>query len=129
MHSVLLTQYHQMHQFKELKVWQKAMSVAEATYELCAQFPDSERYGLISQMRRAAVSIPSNIAEGAGRNSTGKFQQFLGIAVGSAYELETQFLLAGRLHFLSNAQVELIAAQLVELQKMLYGLKSSLRTK
>jgi len=116
-----------MHDFKNLKVWQKAMGAAQATYELCARFPDAERYGLISQMRRAAVSIPSNISEGAGRNSKGEFQQFLGIAMGSAYELETQFLLAGRLLYLNMAEVEPITAQLVELQKMLYGLKNSLR--
>lgn len=116
-----------MHDFKNLKVWQKAMDIAQATYKLCAQFPDAERYGLISQMRRAAVSIPSNIAEGAGRNSNGEFRQFLGIAVGSAYELETQFLLAGRLLYLNETEVEPITAQLVELQKMLYGLKNSLR--
>lgn len=116
-----------MHDFKNLKVWQKAMDIAQATYELCAQFPNAERYGLISQMWRAAVSIPSNIAEGAGRNSNGEFRQFLGIAVGSAYELETQFLLAGRLLYLNETEVEPITAQLVELQKMLYGLKNSLR--
>ena len=116
-----------MHDFKNLKVWQKAMDIAQVTYELCAQFPDAERYGLISQMRRAAVSIPSNIAEGAGRNSNGEFRQFLGIAAGSAYELETQFLLASRLLYLNETEVEPITAQLVELQKMLYGLKNSLR--
>ena len=116
-----------MHDFKNLKVWQKAMDIAQTTYELCAQFPDAERYGLISQMRRAAVSITSNISEGAGRNTTGEFRQFLGIAVGSAYELETQFLLAGRLLYLNDAEVGPITAQLVELQKMLYGLKNSLR--
>jgi len=116
-----------MHQFRELKVWQKAMDLAQTTYELCIQFPDAERYGLVSQMRRAAVSIPSNISEGAGRNSKGEFQQFIGIAIGSAYELETQFLLAGRLLYLEEAKVELITAQLVELQKMLQGLRNSLR--
>ncbi|WP_345117504.1 four helix bundle protein [Hymenobacter algoricola] len=83
-----------MHQYKELKVWQKAMSITKLTYRLCAGFPDNERFGLVSQMRRAAVSMPSNIAEGAGRNSRLEFRQFLAIANGSAYELETQLLLA-----------------------------------
>jgi four helix bundle protein len=116
-----------MHQFKDLKVWQKAMDIAETTYQLCASFPDSERYGLISQMRRAAVSIPSNIAEGAGRNSKGEFRQFLGIAAGSSCELETQFLLAGRFSFLTSQQLHEALTQLTELQKMIHGLRSSLR--
>ena len=116
-----------MHQFKDLKVWQKAMDIAETTYQLCASFPDSERYGLTSQMRRAAVSIPSNIAEGAGRNSKGEFRQFLGIATGSSCELETQLLLAGRFSYGSSQQLEQILAQLAELQKMIQGLRNSLR--
>ncbi len=116
-----------MHQFKELKVWQKAMDAAQATYEHCARFPDAERYGLISQMRRAAVSIPSNISEGAGRSTNGEFRQFLGIAAGSCHELETQFLLASRFQYLTDDQAAAMTGQLVELQKMIYGLRNSLR--
>nr|WP_262894865.1 four helix bundle protein [Hymenobacter guriensis] len=115
-----------VHQYKELKVWQKAMSITKLTYQLCAGFPDNERYGLVSQMRRAAVSLPSNIAEGAGRNSKPEFRQFLAIANGSAYELETQFLLAASFGYVSEENLNTISSQLTELQKMLFGLQKSL---
>ncbi|MBT2557770.1 four helix bundle protein [Hymenobacter sp. ISL-91] len=115
-----------MHQYKELKVWQKAMSITKLTYKLCEGFPDNERYGLVSQMRRAAVSMPSNIAEGAGRNSKLEFRQFLAIANGSAYELETQLLLANSFGYISAESLNTISIELTELQKMLFGLQKSL---
>ncbi|OON70868.1 four helix bundle protein [Hymenobacter sp. CRA2] len=114
------------HRFKELKVWQKAMEAAQLTYEQCAGFPGDERFGLTSQMRRAAVSIPSNIAEGAGRNSRLEFRQFLAIATGSAYELETQFLLAQTIGYVSADSAQAMSQRLDELQRMLYGLHQSL---
>jgi four helix bundle protein len=83
--------------FRELVVWQVAMDLTEQIYRATATFPADERFGLTSQMRRAAVSIPSNIAEGHGRNSTADFRHFLGIARGSAREIETQVLIAERL--------------------------------
>ena len=82
---------------ERLDVWQDAMSLVEAVYRLTAQFPDSERFGLVSQMRRAAVSIPSNIAEGAARRSTSEYLRFLSIARGSLAELDTQIQIASRL--------------------------------
>ncbi|MFC6996213.1 four helix bundle protein [Rufibacter roseus] len=81
-----------MHNFKELKIWQEAMTLAKKVFELSASFPANEKYGLTSQINRSAVSVPSNIAEGAGRGSDKEFIQFLNIARGSAFELETQLL-------------------------------------
>jgi four helix bundle protein len=85
------------HNFKALKVWQLGVQLATEVYALTAEFPDAERYGLTAQMRRAAVSVPSNIAEGAGRNTDKSFQQFISIALGSLNELETQLEIADRL--------------------------------
>ena len=114
------------HRFKELKVWQKAMEVARLTYQHCANFPADERFGLISQMRRAAVSIASNVAEGAGRDSAKEFRHFLFIANGSAYELETQYLLAESFGYVTTEAVQEICRSLEEVQRMIYGLQKSL---
>ena len=76
--------------YRDLLVWQKGMTLAKAIYQVTQAFPDTERFGLVSQMRRAAVSVPSNIAEGQARNTTGEFVQFLSHAVGSVSELDTQ---------------------------------------
>lgn len=114
------------HRFKELRIWQVGMDVAKLTYELCAGFPDDERFGLISQMRRAAVSIPSNIAEGAGRETKRDFARFLTIATGSSYELETQFLLAAHFGYLTDEQLQLISANLDYLQRMVYTFRKTL---
>jgi four helix bundle protein len=88
--------------FKDLIVWQKSMELVEKVYKITESFPTKEQFGLISQMRRAAVSIPSNIAEGYGRNSTGSYIQFLSIARGSLLELETQLELSKRLNFINK---------------------------
>ncbi len=82
-----------MHNLKELKIWNKAIDLTVDVYKATASFPSEERYGLTSQARRSAVSIPSNIAEGAGRNSNKEFSNFLGIANGSSYELQTQLVI------------------------------------
>jgi four helix bundle protein len=87
---------------KDLDVWKKAMDLAENIYNITSQFPVEEKYGLVSQIRRAAVSIPSNIAEGAGRNSNKEFIQFLYISMGSLSEVETQLLILQRLNLLSD---------------------------
>jgi four helix bundle protein len=86
-----------MHDFKELNVWKEAMDLVVDVYQVTEQFPTEEKYGLTSQIRRSAVSVPSNIAEGAYRNTNGEFKQFLGIANGSSGELYTQLVLAHRL--------------------------------
>src|SRR5512139_433540 len=91
---------------KDLIVWQKAMDLIESLYHLTETMPKSEIYGLTSQIRRAAVSVPSNIAEGAAPNSAKEFMQFLYVALGSAAELDTQLLLAERLGFVRNVPFE-----------------------
>ncbi|MFY0607384.1 MAG: four helix bundle protein [Cyclobacteriaceae bacterium] len=113
-----------MHKYKELEVWKMSMDLSEDIYKLTDSFPSDERFGLISQIRRASVSVPSNIAEGAGRNTKGEFKQFLGIAVGSLFELETQLLLAKRFNYLDviDSQLDKVDA----LKKMIFGLKKSL---
>jgi len=103
-----------MHDFKKLLVWQKAMNVTEKVYHLSANFPREEKYGLTSQIRRCAVSIPSNIAEGAGRNTEGEFKNFLGIASGSANELLTQLIISKRLELVHEDQVQPIINDLIE---------------
>lgn len=111
-----------MNNYKELKVWQKAIDLAEAIYQLTSIFPEEEKYGLISQLRRAAVSVASNIAEGAGRNTNGEFRQMLGIAYGSLCEVETQLILANRFEIINEEQLENQSIQVDSIQKMLYSL-------
>ena len=88
-----------MHNFEKLKIWQKAMDIAVAVYEISALLPIDERFNLIHQIKKCAVSIPSNIAEGSGRNHNKEFIQFLGIANGSTFELITQLILAKKIKF------------------------------
>jgi four helix bundle protein len=93
-----------IHNFKELLVWQKAMDLVVFIYHLTRAFPIEEKYGLISQVQRCAVSIPSNIAEGSGRVSKKEFQHFISIAMGSSFELETQVILALNFNYISKEQ-------------------------
>lgn len=118
-----------MHNLKELKIWQKAIDLTVVVYEVTANFPKEEKYGLISQIRRAAVSMPSNISEGAGRNGTAEFVHFLGIAQGSSYELQTQLIISKQLKLISEEQLNLLLTQLDEIQKMNRGLQESLKSK
>ena len=111
-----------MHNFQELKIWQKAISVAEQIYILSSKFPSEEKYGLTSQIRRSAISIPSNIAEGAGRNTNGEFKNFLGIANGSTNELCTQLIISERLKLISEENIKPIIDDLMEIQKMNFSL-------
>jgi four helix bundle protein len=116
-----------MHNIKELKIWNKAMDMAVKVYELSAKFPADERFGLTSQTRRCAVSISSNSSEGAGRNTKGEFKQFLGIANGSAYELQTQIIKANKLNFIEEKSTNEILENIDEIQKMNYKLQLSLK--
>lgn len=111
-----------MHNFQNLKIWQKAMDIVEKTYSVSSKFPTDEKFGLTSQVRRSAISIPSNIAEGAGRNSDKEFRNFLGIANGSSNELCTQLILSHRLKLISEEFIKPIIDDLVEIQKMNYAL-------
>lgn len=115
-----------MNNFRNLNVWNKAVELATNVYQMTENFPKTERYGLTSQMRRSAVSISSNIAEGAGRESKKEFSQFLNISTGSCYELETQLRISQNLRFLSDAEFEKITDELVDIQKMIFSLRQSL---
>ena len=118
-----------MNNLKELKIWKKAMDLAVNVYEATASFPTDERYGLTSQTRRAAVSISSNIAEGAGRNSVREFNNFIGIANGSSYELQTQLLIANKLNLIANEVLDPLLLQIEEMQKMTYAFQKMLKSK
>ena len=114
--------------YSDLLVWQKAMDLVVEIYRLCERMPAVERYGLISQMQRAAVSIPSNVAEGQARKSSGAFQNHLSIAAGSLAELETQLILTHRLGFCPEATCQNLLSKTDEIGRMLTGLKNSLAT-
>jgi four helix bundle protein len=113
--------------FRELKAWQLGMDLTERVYLLTDSFPKSEIYGLSSQIRRCAVSIPSNLAEGHGRTSAKEFLQFIAIAYGSICELETQILLSHRLRYLDKSNLETISALLTETSKTIRGLQKAIR--
>ena len=113
--------------YRQLEVWKKAMDFDEVVYSITREFPDDERYGLTSQIRRAAVSIPSNIAEGYGRKSDGDYSRFLSIAQGSLAEVETQLILAVRLKFLAREETVPVWESLQEIARMLTGLKKSIK--
>jgi len=115
--------------YKELNVWQKAYSLCLNIYKLTGSFPGEEKYGLTSQIRRSAVSVPSNIAEGYGRKSTKEYLQLLYIAYGSVCELETQLLLAGDLGYGKAADLEKLQQDIGDVERMLKGLIKSLRNK
>lgn len=116
-----------MNRFKELVVWKKAIDIVEETYKYTKNFPQSELFGLTSQIRRSSVSIASNIAEGAGRNSNKEFKNFLSIALGSSFELETQFIIAEKLGYINTTILkDILSFKLIEIQNMIYGLQKSL---
>ena len=115
--------------YQDLKVWSKSMELTVPGYRLTQCFPDRELYGLTNQMRRAAVSIPSNIAEGKGKSSDREFTLFLCHARGSLHELETQFLIAQDLGYLNKQAGEALAIRIAETGKMLNGLVNSLKEK
>ena len=116
-----------MHQFKELKVWQKGRELVTGIYKATQKSPKDGLFGMTSQMRRAAVSIPANISEGCGRNSDKELNRYLDIANGSAFELETQVILCLDLEFFTQGEFEKFNRQLNEIQKMIFGLKQSLK--
>jgi four helix bundle protein len=115
--------------YRDLLVWQKAMDLVVDIYRLTEHFPKAEEFGLKAQMRRAAVSVPSNIAEGQGRHRPKVFQEFLNIAMGSLSELETQIYLAVRLHLISQQHGDALCSQCAEVGKMIYGLSNSITSR
>ena len=115
-----------MNYFKELKVWQKAMELVTNTYLKSQIFPKEEIYGLTSQIRRCAVSIPSNIAEGCGRNTDKDFNNFLGISLGSAFEFETQLIIGKNLSFINQEVFNFLESEIQLIQNMIIKLKNSI---
>ena len=115
-----------MHNYNNLQIWQLAMDLVEDIYKLTASFPIEEKFGLVSQMTRAAVSIPSNIAEGTGRNSDKDFAHFISIAIGSLYELNTQIVLSERLGYINQSQSQELQKKLDNLQRKSVSFKSKL---
>lgn len=116
-----------MHNLKELKIWQKAMDLSVEVYKATSKFPKEEIYGLTSQIKRSAISIPSNISEGAGRNSNKEFIHFLGIANGSSYELQTQLIISNKLNLIPDETLESLLKPIEEIQKMTYTFQNTLQ--
>jgi four helix bundle protein len=112
--------------YRDLVVWQKSIELAKQLYALTTKFPSEEKFGLISQIRRAAVSVSSNIAEGQARNTTGEFIQFISHAEGSAAELDTQLYLSVELGFVSSADATPVLALIDEIRRMLNALRRRL---
>ncbi|MDR1963928.1 MAG: four helix bundle protein [Planctomycetaceae bacterium] len=112
--------------YRDLIVWQKSIELTGKIYSCTRKFPKDEMYGIISQMRRAAVSIASNIAEGQGRNSTGEFRQFLGTSKGSLYELETQLIVSQNVGYLSKEELNDLLSICAEIGRLINGLIKSL---
>lgn len=115
-----------MHNFEKLIFWQKSIDLAKGIYLLCLQLPADEKFGLISQLKRSVVSIASNIAEGAGRNSNMEFSHFLGIANGSSFELQTQLILTRELGLIPEADINPLISLINEIQRMLYNFRNGL---
>jgi len=115
--------------YRQLIVWQKAMGLVEAVYKMTTHFPKDEIYGLTAQIRRAAVSIPSNIAEGQGRRTTREFLNFLSVAHGSLKEVETQVMIARRLQFIRQEGESELLELTAEIGRLMSGLANSLKKK
>jgi len=118
-----------LNSYRDLEVWKKSIDLVEQIYRASNNFAPDERFGLTSQVRRASVSVPSNIAEGAARTGTGEYLQGLSVASGSLAEVETQIIIANRLEMLSLAETEALLEQADEISRMLGGLKRSLQSR
>jgi four helix bundle protein len=118
-----------MNSFRELKVWQKAMNLVTSIYSNTSTFPQSEQFGITSQIRRSSVSIPSNIAEGFGRNTKKEFVRFLRISIASLFELQTQLEISKNLNYITFEKFDKIIADSIEIEKMLKALIKSIQNK
>lgn len=116
-----------MRNFKELKIWQKGFEIAIKSYKLTGSFPKEEKYAITSQITRAAVSIPSNVAEGSSRSSDKNYNRFIEISLGSSFELETQLLISQALNFGEKNLTDEILKDVDEEQKMLMGFMNKLK--
>jgi four helix bundle protein len=115
-----------MHNYKKLNVWVSSISLVKNIYKLTRKFPKDEMFVLTQQLRRAAISIPSNIAEGAGRNSNAQFKNFLQISIGSCYEAETQLIISKELEYISEEELDTISKELDSIMKMNHNLQKTL---
>ncbi len=115
-----------MHNFKKLRIWDESMVLVSETYNMTKTFPDFEKFGLASQMNRCAVSIPSNIAKGSSKNSDKHFANYLEISLGSAFEWETQLIIAFNQEYISEELYNQLEQQIKQLQKMISSFKSNL---
>jgi four helix bundle protein len=115
-----------MHKLEDLKIWKKSIELTKSVYLLVSGLPSDEKYGLNSQIKRSSISIPSNIAEGAGRNSNKEFKYFLSVANGSAYELQTQLILSVELNLITKEKVNPVIDVCIEIQKMNYSFQQKL---
>ena len=116
-----------MHNYRELKIWQRGVELATKVYQLSLKFPSDEKFGLTSQIRRAAVSISSNIAEGSGRTTDKDFANFLAYAYGSLCEVDTQLQIAVNLSFVAKEEIEELENEIDEVQRMIYSFKRNLK--
>jgi len=117
-----------MHNFKELKVWKLSVDFSKIVFNAIKSFPNEHKFGIANQMFRCAVSIPSNIAEGCGRKSDKELKQFLSISLGSAFELQTQIIIAKEVELINDDEYDILDLKITEIQKMITGLSKSLNT-
>jgi len=115
-----------MHDFRKLKVWEKLRELAKDVYLEVFSFPKEEMFGLTSQIKRSFISIPSNIAEGCGRDTNKQFKYHLNVALGSSFELETQLIISCDIKFISHSKLEVLIDKIQEINKMISGLKNKL---
>ncbi|MBN1493557.1 MAG: four helix bundle protein [Candidatus Omnitrophica bacterium] len=116
-----------MKHYKDLKIWQKGMDIVNAIYEITKKYPEDEKFGMISQMRRASVSVPSNIAEGFRRNHAKEFKQFLAVARGSIAELETQVFISANQGYITDDKQKALLEELDILSRMIFTFSQKLK--
>lgn len=117
--KTFLLKFFSVHNFRKLTIWFSAMALAKDVYLSTSSFPKEEKYGLVSQINRCSVSVPSNIAEGSSRSSNKEFSHYIKISLGSLYELETRIILSNEFGFINTQAVENLTGKIVQLQKML----------
>lgn len=120
-----MTKKYKKHIYKNLKIWEIGMDIADEVYDCAAHFPADEKYGLSSQVKRSSVSIPSNIAEGSSRGNK-SFSYFLDVSLGSSFELDTQLMIAQKRNYLNNNEYEHVAEKIAEFQRMAIGFQRKL---
>ncbi len=116
-----------MHNYRELKIWHKAIDLSVDIYELVADFPSDEKFGIVSQLRRASVSVPSNIAEGSSRKSEKEFAHYLSMSLGSLFEIETQLIISNRVDYIKEETLEEYKAKITDIIKMIMAFRKHIK--